>query len=189
MISQNLHEMVSRYAKILQRFTDRTWYPPFIGLLAALDNLLIIIPNDGILISSSMLIPRRWLIFALSVTIGSTMGAVALAILVEVQGLPWILEIYPGLNEGRTWLLAADFFEKFGLLLVFLVGLSPLAQQPAIILASLANTPLVELSAVVFFGRLVKYLTMAYVGSHAPRFLSKIWGIKEELKDVGIKIK
>jgi hypothetical protein len=29
---------------------------------------------------------------------------------------------------------------------------------------------------------------MAYVGSHAPHYLNKLWGLKGELKDAGIKV-
>jgi membrane protein YqaA with SNARE-associated domain len=188
-ISEKLHEKIRSYVKILQRYADRFWYPPFIGFLAALDNLVVIIPNDGILISSSMLMPKRWFILALSVAIGSTVGAITLAALVELQGLPWILELYPGVSETKTWILSMQFFEQYGMLLVFAVAITPFMQQPAVILASLANTPLLELAAVIFVGRFIKFLVMAYLGSHAPRMLGKLWGLKGELKDVGVKIK
>ena len=85
--------------------------------------------------------------------------------------------------------MSVEFFEKYGLLLVFFVAVTPLIQQPAVILASLANTPLVELAVVVFTGRFIKFLIMAYVGSHAPQMLSKLWGLKDELRDAGVKIK
>ncbi len=189
MISEKLHEKIQVHVKFLQRYADRFWYPPLIGFLAALDNLVIIIPNDGILISSSMLIPKRWFIFALSVAIGSTLGAMVLAALVETQGLPWILDWYPGVSENKTWVLSKEFFEKYGLLLVFVVATTPLMQQPAVILASLASTPPLELAAVIFVGRFLKFLLMAYIGSHAPRLLKKMWGLKGELQDVGVKLK
>lgn len=189
MLSKKIHEQIRSYVQILQRYTDRFWYPPLIGFLAALDNLVIIIPNDGILISSSMLKPKRWFILALSVTVGSTLGALALAALVELQGLPWILDLYPGVSETKSWTLSMEFFEEYGLLLVFAVAITPLMQQPAVILASLANTPLIELAAVIFVGRFIKFLAMAYLGSHAPRVLGKLWGLKGELKDAGVKLK
>lgn len=188
MISQKVHEKIVAWTRSLQRYTDRFWYPPFIGLLAALDNLVIVIPNDGILISSSMLMPKRWLILAFSVAVGSTLGALALALLVELQGLPWILQIYPGLNETASWKWTTDFFDQYGVLLVFAVAVTPFVQQPAVILASVADTPLWTLAAAVFGGRFIKFLIMAYVGSHAPKLLGKLWGLKGELKDVGVKV-
>jgi membrane protein YqaA with SNARE-associated domain len=187
-ITDNIHKKIQDYVKILQRHADRFWYPPLIGFLAALDNLIIIIPNDGILISSSMLIPKRWFIFALSVTIGSTLGGLLLAALVELQGLPWILDLYPSIDETKMWALTLKFFQKYGLFLVFLVAVTPVVQQPAIILASLANTPLVELGVIIFVGRFIKFLIMAYLGSHAPRMLEKLWGLKSEMKEVGVKL-
>ncbi len=189
MISEKLHEKIRASVKILQRYADRFWYPPLIGFLAAVDNIVIVIPNDGILISSSMLIPKRWFILALSVAIGSTLGAMVLASLVEFQGLPWILDLYPGVSETKTWSMSMEFFEQYGMFLVFAVAITPFMQQPAVILASLAKTPLLELAVVIFVGRFIKFLIMAYLGSHAPRLLGKLWGLKDELKDGGVELK
>lgn len=189
MISKKLHERIQRYVQFLQRYADRIWYPPLIGFLALIDNLIVIIPNDGILISSSMLVPKRWFVLAISVTIGSTLGALVLADLVEHQGLPWILNLYPGVEATKMWTLSLQFFETYGLYLVFAVAITPFMQQPAVILASLAHTPLHEIGAVIFLGRLIKFLVMAYLGSHTPRLLKKLWGLKGELKDVGVTLK
>lgn len=179
---------IQNFVKSLKKYTDRYWYTPLLSFLAALDNILIIIPTDGILISSSMFKPSKWFLFALSVSFGSTIGAIFLASLVEYQGLPWILDIYPGINETKTWSLCSHFFEQYGLILVFAVAVTPIMQQPAVILASLANTPLIQLGVAIFIGRFIKYLIMAYVGSHAPRLLERAWGIKDELKDAGITL-
>ena len=188
MLAPKLHEKIRNYVTRLEKFADRSWYPPLIGLLAALDNLVIIIPNDGILVASSMLIPKRWLIFAVCVAIGSTVGAMILSSLVQFHGLPWILDFYPGINETEMWNLTEKFFDEYGLLLVFAIGASPIMQQPVIILAGLANTPLLILAAAIFAGRMLKFTVMAYLGSHSPKMLKKIWGLKEELNDAGVKI-
>ena len=55
MFSQRFQRIVTVQIKRLQRYTGRSWYAPLIGLLSALDNIVVVIPNDGILISSSML--------------------------------------------------------------------------------------------------------------------------------------
>ena len=187
-MSSKLHERIKSYVRFLQRFVDRIWYPPFIGFLSALDTFIIIIPNDGILISSSMLTPKRWFNLALCVSIGSTVGAMLLAALVEYQGLPWILNMYPGVNETTVWKWTDEFFSQYGLLVVFIVAITPIMQQPAVILAALAFTPIAELGAIVFAGRFVKFIGMAYAGSHAPRLLNRMWGIKDELSDVGVDV-
>lgn len=184
-----MHRKISQYVEAIQRFVDRIWYPPFIGLLAALDNLILIIPNDGLLISSSMLIPKRWFALALNVAVGSALGALLLGFLVETYGLEWILKMYPWISSTHSWIWAESFFDSYGLYLVFLVALLPFFQQPAVILASLSGTPLLKLAAIIFLGRFIKFLIMAYVATHAPRLLNKFWGLKTELADVGVKLK
>lgn len=187
-ISTKMHEKIQAYVQKLEQFADRVWYMPLISLLSALDNLIVIIPNDGILVASSMLVPKRWFMFALSISIGSTVGAIVLSTLVEHQGLPWVLEFYPGIDQTQMWKWTEEFFDKYGLYVVFAVGLSPLLQQPVIILSALANTPVMELALVIFAGRFIKFNILAYLGSHSPKLLKKMWGMKGELKDAGIKI-
>lgn len=186
---EKLKIYISKQVKILQKYVNRVWFAPFLGLIAALDNIFLIIPNDGILISSSMLSPKRWFWLALWVSIGSALGALALAALVEINGLPWIIELFPGINESNYWKHTHDFFDKYGMLVVFLVAVTPLVQQPVVILASLAEAPLNKLVAVIFVGRFIKFLIMAYVASHAPKLLSKMWGVQGELDDLGTKVK
>ena len=180
--TDKLHAKVRAYSKKLEQYADRIWYPPLVAFLAALDNLIIIIPNDGLLIASSMLVPRRWAIFALSVSIGSTIGALTLC------GLPWILDFYPDINQTAMWMKTEDFFGRYGLLVVFAISATPLSQQPILILAALANTPFAKLVPILFAGRFLKFMLMAYLGSHSPRLLKKMWGVKNELKDAGIKV-
>jgi hypothetical protein len=42
-INQDFQNRIRRVVQILQTFADRIWYPPFIGVLAALDNFVMII--------------------------------------------------------------------------------------------------------------------------------------------------
>ena len=174
------------FIKKIQKKADRAWYSPLIGFLAALDNLVLLIPNDGILISSSILFPKKWFSFSLSVAIGSAIGAMSLSLLVSEMGLPWILKFMPDIQSSNSWENANVFFDKYGLYFVFVVSVTPFIQQPAVILASLANVPLLHLVSVIFIGRFIKFLVMAYIGAHAPNLLTKMWGVKGELKEVGI---
>ncbi len=187
-ISEKIHSKIRGYVTQLEKYADRVWYPPLIGILAALDNFIIVIPNDGILVASSMLIPKRWAIYATAVSIGSSIGAVALCLLAQHKGLPWVLEIYPDIDQSQVWIWTEKFFENYGLIIVFLIGISPLMQQPVVIIAALGHTPLFHLALVILISRLLKFHVMAYIGSHSPKYLKKIWGMKDELKDAGIKI-
>ena len=183
------HIAIRGWVNVLQRFTQRIWYPPLLGLLAALDHLILVIPNDGLLISSVLLTPRRWFVLGTSVTIGSTLGALALAVLVRAHGMPFIESNYPWLLDSEFWHLTVNFFDQYGLLAVFGVAATPLAQQPIVVLAALAHTPLQHLALVILFGRFLKFMIMSYVASHAPHYLSRMWGVQGELRDAGVEEK
>lgn len=187
-ITAATHDLMQKYVLKLEHFADRWWYPPLIAVLSALDNFLLVIPNDGILVASCMLIPKRWMLFGVTISIGSTIGAVALSYFAESQGLPWVHEYFPAIETTSVWKWTENFFDEYGFIVVFAVSASPLMQQPVIILSALSHDSLAELAAVLFAGRFIKFMLMAYLGSHSPRLLKKIWGMKDELKDAGVKI-
>lgn len=185
---QRIRKKIEAFVEYLQKFTDRFWYPQIVGILALLDAFILIIPVDGILISSVLLKPKKWIYISVCVTIGSTIGALMLFYIVEKHGLPFILDIYPGINQGQIWNWSEIFFQKYGLLLVFFIAATPLFQHPIIILASLAHAPFLHMFVAVTTGRVIKYLIMSYLSSHSPRLLSKLWGVQAELDEVGIHI-
>lgn len=185
---RKVQEKVKQTILYLQKFMDTWWYSPSIGLLALADNFILIVPTDGILISSAILKPKRWIFLALCVAVGSTAGALVLAHLVGVHGWPWILDMFPGVHESRMWTVTEDFFQRYGLAVVFFVAVTPLVQQPAVILAALAHTPLMQLLVIIFSGRMLKYIVMSYLATHAPRLLGRLWGVQGELKEVGIQL-
>lgn len=182
-IADKYHQLIRRAVEVLRGFANRFWFPPLLLVLAALDALLIVIPTDGILISSSMLMKKKWISFGLFVAVGSAIGSLALISLVNHIGLEQILQLYPGVNKTQIWKVTLDFFNEYGLLVVFLVGVTPFTQQPVLIMAALSDIPYPPLAAVILFGRIIKFCLMAYIATHAPKLLSKLWGIQGELKD------
>lgn len=182
-----LQERLKGWFTTLQKYADRWWYAPAIGLLAAADLFLVVIPTDGLLIGAVMLSPRRWIYTALMVSIGSALGCLVLAHLIQVHGMPFLLNIVPGIQTNSTWTWTNQLMDKWGTWAVFLVALSPIMQHPAIALAALAGMPLANIAGFAFAGRILKYLMLAYLGTHAPGVLGKFWGLQYELEEVGLK--
>ncbi len=180
-LKSKISDYIKNKVKILQKFAGRKWYPAFISFLACLDNFIIVLPTDGILISSSILNPKKWFNLALFVAAGSTIGAIMLALFVDTYGIHFIREHYSSLETSKSWIMTNQFFQDYGMFVVFIVAVTPLMQQPAVILASLANVSLVQLAVVIFVGRFIKFLVMSYIGSHAPNLLKKICGVQSEI--------
>lgn len=181
-----IRERLHLFFTHLKDFVSRPWYGPLIALLALLDNFIIVVPTDGLLISSSLVKPKRWVWFALVISIGSTIGAAGLAYFVQALGLPWIVDHFPTVQQSSTWQITENFFNQYGIIVVFVVAASPLFQQPSIILASVAGSPLWTIVTFVFAGRLLKFLLIGYLASHAPKLLSKLWGMRDEMAEAGI---
>lgn len=184
---QKFQETLKRWFTVLQKYADRWWYAPAIGLLAAADLFLVVIPTDGLLISAVMLAPRRWIYTALMVTTGSTLGTLLLGHLLQVHGLPLLLHISPGIEQSSIWVWTNGLMDQWGTWAVFLVALSPLMQHPAVALAALAGMSLSTMAVMVFSGRVIKYLLLAYLATHAPGVLGRLWGLQYELEEVGLK--
>ncbi len=163
---------------------DRPWYPFLIGFLAFIDNFTLIVPTDGMLVSSVLLRPLRWKRFAVAVATGSSLGAILMAAVAQHQGLELIQAHYPQWLTTDIWKWSAHFLTEYGLIVVFLVGLTPFTQQPTVILAALSGSPLLAISAALFLGRLIKYIFMGYVASHAPHLLRRLWGLQSEIKPI-----
>lgn len=182
-----LKKLITHAVKLFQYYIDRVWYLPTLSLLALLDNFLIIIPTDGILISSSMIKPQKWFYLSVFVAVGSIIGAGILAYIVQIYGIQAVETLFPNIQASTAWIKTQLFFEKYGLWLLFAVAVTPFTQQPAIILAVLAGIPILQIIIIGFLGRWIKFIIMAYIGSHAPHLLKKLWGVGSELEEVGVK--
>jgi membrane protein YqaA with SNARE-associated domain len=178
---------LQRLIVFLKSHARSWWYTPLIALLAAADAFVVVIPTDGLLVSACMLNPRRWIYTVLLVTLGSTMGAWLLAAILENHGLPFLLQIVPGIEQSRAWIWSDQMMDQWGSLALFLVALSPLAQHPAVALAALAGMPLWDIFLLVFAGRLIKYGLWGWIATHTPKLLKRVWGLQGDLKEAGVE--
>lgn len=184
---QIIQTRVIKLIQFFQHYVNKSWYSLLMGFLAFIDYFVIVIPSDGLIISSSMLQPKKWLQLAIAFTVGSTLGGIALFYIVREFGLALILNIYPAIDQGATWAWTTQFFDNYGLLVVFLVAASPFVQQPAVILAALSHVNFAHAAILILVGRFIKFVVLSYISSHSPKYLSRLWGIKGELEDVGIQ--
>lgn len=183
---EKLKRLITYAVKLLQYYIDRVWYLPMLSLLAILDVFLIVIPTDGLTISSSMLKPKKWFYFGVFSAAGSVIGSMILCYIVQIYGVHIVDTLFPNMQSSHIWLQTQKFFDAYGLWLLFAIALSPLSQQPVLILAVLAKVPLLQIFVITIIGRMIKFLLFAYIGSHAPHLIKKLWGMKDELTEVGI---
>lgn len=183
--------MMKRMIKAIQHlqvYGQRWWYPPLLGLLAAIDHYVLFIPVDGLLASSALLNPRRWVVLTIYFTIGSTIGVLGFVWILHIIGIEKLMALFPVVFDSPAWQMAQDFFHTYGSWVVLLSGASPFPQQPAVITTALAEVPFWTIAGMLVVGRLLKFTLIAYLSSFAPKKLSQIWGIQGELKEMEVPV-
>lgn len=168
----------------LESASNHVWFFPFISLLAAADLFILVVPTDGVSVSATLLQPKRWIRIAISIAIGSTLGALLLTWLVKNHG-PWIVStFFENALQSSTWLRAQEFISDWGLHAICAIAMSFLPLQPAVVLAGLSPLPMEKIVTWIFVGRLAKFVGLGWLTSHAPRFLARFKTIRTELGEV-----
>lgn len=161
--------------KKLSSFAQRPYYLPLIGLLLGLDLFVAFIPSDIIVITSSLLKPKRkfWVFFV--ATLGSALGATALA---STMRWPWFYDLLNlnRITHSSQWQTSVDYIDHWGWLGMAFIAFGPLPQQPFVLVCGLSNMPLWLIGFSVWLGRAPKYGFYAWASSHAPALLKKILG-------------
>lgn len=171
----------------LQRFIHMWWYGPLFFILCSIDHYVVFVPVLGMLVSSIFLAPRKWLRLSLWGGVGSWLGAWSIGWVAHEFGLSIIQNYFAAVMESGIWKWAETFFSHHGVWVVFVSGLSPITQQPAVIIASIAGTPLLEIGGVLLVAKLIKFTVIGYLASHAPQKLSRFKSVREEIEELHVE--
>lgn len=171
----------------LERFVSRWWYGPMLFVAAGIDHYVIFIPTIGLMVSSVFLAPKRWLTISLWTGTGSWLGVMCMGWLAQYFGVQVIEDHFPELLHTQFWDLAHRFFTDFGAWVVFVAGLTPFPQPPAVIIAAIAGTPLIKIGAVLLVATCAKFGFLSYLASHAPQKLNRFTGVRHELDQLHIE--
>jgi membrane protein YqaA with SNARE-associated domain len=174
-------EKLIQIMRQLQSFADRPWYLPLIALLGGLDLFILIVPTDGLLISYVMLRPKHWVRAFIALSIGCTLGAWALAFLIQSGSSFFDYQSLHHRIGADTWMWIDNFVDNRGALALGILALLPLPQFPGIVVAALAELPLTEIFFAVLAGRVIKFAVFSYGASHAPKLLLKLPLLKKEV--------
>ncbi|MCB0405059.1 MAG: hypothetical protein KDD51_09750 [Bdellovibrionales bacterium] len=178
-----MNRKLAFWTRKFQRYSDRRWYLPLLATVVGLDLFFLVVPSDGLLVSSVMLRPKRWMRICLWVSVGSSLGALALAALVQWDSI-WLMDVFPGLFQSSQWESTNAFIDQHGAWALALFSFSILPQQPAVVISALAGMPLELILASVLVGRFVKYAILSYVASHAPRLIYRLWFVRKEVQQI-----
>jgi uncharacterized membrane protein YdjX (TVP38/TMEM64 family) len=176
---------VKKLFERLKRYSDKPWYLPLVCFLAYIDVFILVIPMEGLIVTSSILRPKRWLTFALGIATACALGGFTLSLVVHWKGEPFVAHFLGDhFFESKNWIRMAGWVDRWGFWGLVLIALGPLPQVPAVMLCSLAGMQAPEIFGAVWVGRTPKYIFFSYLSTHSPRLLKKLFG--DEIEGVPI---
>lgn len=156
----------------LRRHSRNPIYLPLICFLAFIDLFILVIPTEGLIITTSMMRPRRWAVTALLVTTASALGALAMAIIARKYGEPFVAWMAgQELLHSAAWARTQRWVDGYGFWSVWFIALGPLPQQPAILIGALARMTPATIFWAVWLGRAPKYFFFAYLATKGERWI------------------
>ncbi len=183
-----LRTSLRRILRSILQFLNRPWYPFLVALLAGADLFVVVIPTDGLVVSAVLAKPRRWLWGAFIIGLGSACGGLLLSLLAQAvfDGGPaaaWLHELVDRILKDPDSALPG-WIERHGLLAVVLGAVSPLPLQPFVVLPVFLGLTPQSIFGALLIGRILKYLLIGAVIAFVPRFLPKLKGIQDEVREV-----
>ena len=157
----------------LETHASRPWYPIVIGLIAMVDYFITLLPMVAVMVTSVLAAPKRWLRLGIFTALGSSAGGILFGMLVRRLGPVTLQKLSPHLMHTQAWHQTEHFIEAHGILTVFVIGVLPLADHPAIAIVSLSRMPMLEIVFAVTFSKLIKFIGFAWIAAHSPKLLKR----------------
>jgi membrane protein YqaA with SNARE-associated domain len=156
----------------LKTHSSRPWFLPFVCFLAFIDLFIVVLPTEGMIMTTTVMRPRRWLVTALSVSTASALGAIALSITARKFGLPFVAwAAGPEFLHSAKWISTQRWIDDYGFWAVMLTALGPLPQQPVVLVAAIAGMSLPSIFFGAWLGRIPKYTFFAYLATRGEKWL------------------
>jgi len=147
-----------------------TWGPYGLFLLAVLDSIGVPIVGgvDGLLIAIATNRPEQAYWAAISAIAGSLAGSLILFAIARKGGSVLLAKRL----SGRTGRKMHDWFQRYGLVTVFVPAISPLPlpMKVPVFCAGALNVRLAYFAFVVLVARVIRYSALAYFGRRYGRY-------------------
>lgn len=152
------------------RVAETREFPALVGFTAFALTVSMLLPFVPVLVGAIAASRRRSAPIILLSSLGSAVGGLVLFLTFHYLGWSQIVEAYPDLLKSKAWLDAIDWVSRYGVIALFFIAASPLAQTPALIVAAISDLPALEIFAALLFGKIIKYGVYAWLVVRFPQW-------------------
>ncbi|MBN8554784.1 MAG: hypothetical protein J0L93_05005 [Deltaproteobacteria bacterium] len=182
-------KILVKWIRFAHAHQDSHWLPVFLFIALFLDGFLMVIPSIVCLIVAVTISPRRWLLFAMILSVAMTLNNVLTYLLGRYLPTDWILTHIQNLNLEPLWNRANHAILDYGVYAGFLGAIAGLPTQLMTAImgiadahhtvdASIGPARSIFLPAIlfVFMGHLLKGLVIAILTRYGWLKLEKKFG-------------
>ncbi len=163
------------FCKTLPQYASKKWFPFALAFIAFADYFIFVIPLDAVVVGSIIAARSRWFTISFWSSLGSTLGAVIFAGLVQHFGVTFLQSWAPHLLEGEMVQMITHWLQHYGFVALIAMAATPIHQHPTVAIAALAKVTLPTIFITMFIGRLIKYCIYTWLSTHAQKGLSRFF--------------
>lgn len=169
------HAITHRTVAALSRRASAFWFPYLVGSCAFLVTVTLTIPVEFLVVISVLMSPRSWIGIGVCAAVGSFLGSLGLYLAFHHLGWNLLIAWYPDITRSQLWVSSTRWLSEYGPLALFMLMALPLPvpKIPALAFVAIYRMPIYEVVLAISLGKLLKYISYAYVVSRFPtRFAS-----------------
>ena len=136
----------------------------FLGVLSFAESSFFPIPPDVMLMPMSVANPSKWFSLALLTTITSVLGGL-LGYVLGVIAIDSILPIIEQYGYTKSYYQTLEWFENYGVLIVFLAGVTPIPYKIFTIASGAFGVNLIGFIVMSLLGRGVRFFLVAFLSA------------------------
>lgn len=157
------------------------------ALVAGINLFTMIIPVDAILVAGVWAHARKWWLMGLAMSLGSTLGAAALAHVVGSHGFPPFDHYLESLRQTESWRSTTSFSAQYGHWAVFVATILPMPLMPVVALAAITQMSFAFIVTSFLAGRTLKCFALAWAAGHAPKLVRGFSPLRAEIEKLESK--
>jgi membrane protein YqaA with SNARE-associated domain len=163
-----------KLASSLKRRSAHKWYGAYAGGLISLDYLIPVLPSTTLVIASSLMQPKKWLLLGLFMAAGSTIGGVAVSYFLQAFTDDLLNGLFAGVASSESWNSTMEFIRQYGAYGLFFMACLPFPIRTITLVTAFSGAALPNIAIAIWGGRIVSYVGLSFIVSRFPQLLMKI---------------